>query len=99
MVLIGGSFVRGGAQPSDLDGLLVYSVMPGGGADGNAGLAACLNAARTPLVDFKYCPADVHPVVLVKRVMFFASLFGYDRVTREQRHGTVMLIPDRMADD
>ncbi len=94
MLLVGGSFIRSGDSPSDLDGLVLYSIDSAGPAGNHVGLAACLKNACSPLVDLKYCPVDVHPVVLVKRVAFFSSLFGYDRESQTLCHGTVMLVPD-----
>lgn len=97
MLLVGGSFIREGDAPSDLDGLLLYAIDPSGPVADPARLSACMDAARTPLVDLKYCPADVHPIVLVKRVVFFSSLYGYDRATGALLHGTVMLVPGDLA--
>lgn len=94
IVLVGGSFIRAGATPSDLDGLVVYTVDPHGAATNGMGLAACLKAAGSLRVDFKFCPADVHPAILIKRTSFFTSLFGYDRDTAALIHGTIMIVPD-----
>lgn len=94
MVLVGGSFIRSGKSPSDLDGLVLYSVDPARPGDAIEALTRASQAPPFPDVDLKFCPSDVHPIVLIKRVIFFSNLFSYDRDTRGLLHGTVVLIPD-----
>ncbi len=96
MLLVGGSFIRQGS-PSDMDGLLVYSIHRDAPTGTEQSLARMFDAARRSKVDIRFCPADVHPMVLVKRVIFFSNLFGYDRATDRLVHGTVMLLPEGPA--
>lgn len=94
VILIGGSFIRAGDSPSDLDGLVVYTADPMRPEGVDAGLAAYARTTRQSRVDFKFCPADVHPALLIKRLSFFTSLFGYDRSSGAIVHGTIMVLPD-----
>jgi Family of unknown function (DUF6932) len=95
MLLAGGSFVRPGCVPSDLDGLLIYTVDPHRSAEADSGLRAFAATMRGERIDLRFCPADADPIVLVKRSIFFSNLFSYDRRRDALVHGTVIVIPDR----
>jgi hypothetical protein len=94
MLLAGGSFVRSGSMPSDLDGLVIYTVERDRSAEADAGLRGFAAAMRGERIDFRFCPADADPIVLVKRSIFFSNLFSYDRGRDALVHGTVTIIPD-----
>jgi hypothetical protein len=91
LLLVGGSFIRQGSEPSDLDALVAYSLDSTGVERTIRGVRARLNGY--PLVDFKFCPIDTDPIVLVKRLLFFANLFSYDKQSHGLSLGCVMVIP------
>lgn len=95
ILLAGGSFVRSSAVPSDLDGLLIYTIEQHRFAEADAALREFGAAMREQPIDLRFCPADADPVVLVKRSIFFSNLFSYDRECDALVHGIVMVIPDK----
>lgn len=99
-VLVGGSFIRPAGHPAGLDGLIVHSL----GTDDIAatdrivrGIPALMR--RYADIDFRFCPVDIDPVVLIKRLLFFADLFGFDKETENPWRGSVMVIPHRQEPD
>ncbi|KTF69091.1 DUF6932 family protein [Sphingomonas sp. HT-1] len=100
LLLVGGSFIREGESPSDLDALVVYSLASTDVAD----VERAIHAIRSHLrrfskVDFKFCPVDVEPIILVKRLLFFSNVFGYDKDLHTLSRGSVMVVPNDVADD
>lgn len=94
LLLLGGSFLRRDREPGDIDGLLVYSLDPGADAgERDRMLAHCLRQPRVDEVDLRLCPADTHPLVLVKRTIFFSNLFSYDRQSKGLERGIVLVLP------
>ena len=94
LLLLGGSFLRRDREPGDIDGLLIYSLDPA--ADPQARdrmLAQCHREPRRDEVDLRLCPADCHPLVLVKRTIFFSNLFSYDRESKGLERGIVLVLP------
>jgi hypothetical protein len=99
MLLAGGSFVRSATTPADLDALVIYTIEPHREAQANAALKEFAAAMRGEPIDFRFCPADADPIVLVKRSIFFSNLFSYDRGRDALVHGTVIVIPDQRGND
>ena len=99
ILLAGGSFVRSSGVPSDLDGLLIYTIEPHRSAQAIAALRDFGSVMRGQPIDLRLCPADADPIVLVKRSIFFSNLFSYDRARDVLVHGTVMVIPDERESD
>jgi hypothetical protein len=98
LLLIGGSFLRRDREPGDIDGLLVYSLDPEAEpAARDRMLAQCLRRPRVDGVDLRLCPADCHPLVLVKRTIFFSNLFSYDRQSQGLERGIVIVLPSPEA--
>ena len=94
MLLLGGSFLRRDREPGDIDGLLVYSFDPGADPEARASLLdRCHRQPRRNAVDLRLCPADCHPLVLVKRAIFFSNLFSYDRESKGLERGIVLILP------
>ena len=94
LLLLGGSFLRRGREPGDIDGLLVYSIDPAAEpAKRERMLDQCLRRPRLDDVDLRLCPADCHPLVLVKRTIFFSNLFSYDRQSKGLERGIVLVLP------
>lgn len=76
LVLAAGSFLTKKRDPRDLDCLVFYSLEGAGTPE--AVVCWHRSLAGEPL-DLKLCPLDVGPLVLLKRGIFFANLFSYDR--------------------
>jgi hypothetical protein len=94
LLLLGGSFLRVGREPGDIDGLLIYSLDPAAEAGPrDAMLERCARQPRLADVDLRLCPADCHPLVLVKRTIFFSNLFSYDRASKGLERGIVLVLP------
>jgi len=98
LLLVGGSFIRQGDAPSDLDALVVYSLAP---TDAET-IARAIHGVRDglrryPRVDFKFCPVDVDPIILVKRLLFFSNVFGYDKQSHTLSRGSAMIVPDAIV--
>jgi hypothetical protein len=98
MLLLGGSFLRRDREPGDIDGLLVYSIDPAvEPSPRDAMLAQFTREPRRDDVDLRLCPADCHPLVLVKRTIFFSNLFSYDRESKGLERGIVLVLPSSPA--
>jgi hypothetical protein len=96
LLLLGGSFLRRGREPGDIDGLLIYSLDPAADPEPrDRMLGQCLRQPRLDDVDLRLCPADCHPLVLVKRTIFFSNLFSYDRESKGLERGIVLVLPSR----
>lgn len=93
MLLVGGSFIRRAARPSDLDAMVLYAIDPAQGAAAREVLRGWSAAQRGMKVDLSFCPVDVDPMILVKRAIFFSNVFSYDRASDCMIHGTVMVLP------
>ena len=93
MVLVGGSFIRPGPDPSDLDGLVVYDIDPARAGAAGCALQGFAAMTRSWPIDLRLCPADAGPLILVKRSIFFSNLFSYDRQCDRLVRGTLILIP------
>lgn len=94
LLLVGGSFLRLGQEPRDIDALGVYTLT----CDPEAGAAALSQAmARGDMADLHLCPADAHPAVLIKRAIYFSNTFAYDKGTGALDRGIVMVVPRRAA--
>lgn len=69
-LLVGGSFLRDGDIPGDLDALLVYRFVKMDGVE----TAPTIPSAGTGL-DLRYVPADAEPELLIKMSCFFHTLY------------------------
>lgn len=81
--LVGGSFLQTRQAPKDVDALAFYEVA--------APSDPSTRPSDHPGVDLHLCPLDTHPLVLIKRLVYFSNLFGYDRHTGRIDRGTVLV--------
>jgi Family of unknown function (DUF6932) len=70
-LLIGGGFVRPGAEPRDFDGLVVYRLRDG---TDPASIIPLLRESVQGL-DLRYLPGDCGPQILIKVSCFFHTLY------------------------
>jgi hypothetical protein len=70
-MLVGGSFVRQGATPNDLDALVVYRLAPDAAPD----LAELLGSRSREGLDLRFVAGDAGPVPLLKMACFFHTLY------------------------
>lgn len=76
-VLVGGSFVDPTREPNDVDGLVVYSV--GMGRIFDERLAVALDRSCEGL-DLRFVASDADPILLVKMIAFFTTLYtGFEK--------------------
>ncbi len=99
LLIVGGSFIRDEDRPSDLDALVVYALDPAMAADAAPVIAGIPPILRChPHVDFKFCPIDISPLILVKRLLFFANLFSYDKDTHAMSRGSIVVLPETLPE-
>ena len=91
-MLVGGSFVDLSVEPGDVDALIVYSI----GKDADPGDATrFLGKLRTHPrdgLDVRFCPSDVGPVLLIKSVCFFHTLYMQTRDGRPLSKGSFLVV-------
>jgi hypothetical protein len=78
-MLVGGSFLDLTRDPRDLDALLIYTLSGGTEPELEANTVRRIHASRGNGLDLRYCPVDAGPIILIKAVCFFHSLYMHDR--------------------
>lgn len=93
-VLIGGGFIRRlneGGEPNDLDALVFYQCL---GELTPEALVSRLTrvtpAARKLGLDLRFCPLDADPIMLIKSVAFFSTLYSKHKNILDVANGLIL---------
>ena len=91
-ILIGGSFLDPTRQtPRDLDLLMLYEARDGDRGESASRLIELRRRARTLDIDVRFIPIDSDPLMLVKIVSYFTTLFNRRKGMDVQVRGLVLL--------
>ena len=89
-LLVGGSFLNlSNPAPNDIDTLAIYSLRSDAHTD--AAMRWLIGRDRQSASHLQLCPADAGLTILVKRVLFFQSLFAYEKSTGALTRGTILI--------
>lgn len=86
--MIGGSFLRDGTNPRDLDCALFY-VLPSRTNSGD--LAQWQSESKELGIDVRLIPYDVDPCLVLKSALFLGALYALDKQTKQSAHGVVLV--------
>lgn len=98
MALLGGTMLDRKTEPSDLDALVLYAVAADRQQEANLALRNFAGARQSSAeLDIHLCPVDTAPLVLIKRILFFAGIFAFDKQTAALTRGTILLVPAKTS--
>jgi hypothetical protein len=89
--LLGGSVLGSKPDPADLDCILFYRQREGVAAGAGEGLAAFQRRMKQRRLDLRLIPADGDPLILIKAVSFFTTLFAQSKNESPIGRGLVLL--------
>jgi len=93
-VLIGGGFIRRlneGGEPKDLDALVFYQCTGELTPESLVSrLTRATPAARRLGLDLRFCPLDADPILLIKSVAFFSTLYSKNKNVLDVSNGLVL---------
>lgn len=97
LVLIGGSFLRSNECPRDIDGLGFYHIKDYTNTD--QAIRKFESGNKNINCDLKICPVDCGTAIIIKRAIFFANIFSYDKADKHLKFGTLLIDTSALMPD